>query len=145
MTDAKSKSELGSRDERSIVSLVPLLHARVVSVRCHSARAVNWIRPGRNNEAALQRVNETGTITGVIVAIAQVSFFRNAPMGFDQHAIVTMTLPGDSVSQTKWESFRHELLQAPGVEKVSLSSAPPAGRGNSFATFRYYSGWVWAG
>jgi len=46
-------------------------------------------------------------------------------MGFDQHAIVTVNLPGDSVSRTKWESFRHDLLQTSGVEKISLSSTHP--------------------
>jgi len=98
---------------------------------------------GRTGGLSLRRVLVTvqmviaqALITGVIIAIAQVNFFRNAPMGFDQHAIVTISIPADSVSRTKWESFRHQLLQTSGVEKVSLSSAPPAGRGNSFASFR---------
>jgi ABC-type antimicrobial peptide transport system permease subunit len=98
---------------------------------------------GRTGGLSLRRVLVTGQmviaqalITGVLVAISQVNFFLNAPMGFDQHAITTVSLPADSVSRTKWESFRHQLLQSPGVEKVSLSSAPPAGKGNSFATFR---------
>ncbi|HWK02816.1 MAG TPA: ABC transporter permease [Puia sp.] len=76
-------------------------------------------------------------IVGVLVAISQMNFFRNAPLGFNKDAIVTIGLPVDSISRTKWESFRQELLQQPGVEKISLSSAPPAGKGNSFSSFRY--------
>lgn len=76
-------------------------------------------------------------IIGVLVAISQMNFFRNAPLGFNKDAIVTVNLPGDSVSRAKWESFRQQVLQQPGVEKVSLSASPPAGKGNSFATFRY--------
>lgn len=76
-------------------------------------------------------------ILGVLVAISQMNFFRNAPLGFNKEAIVTINLPVDSISRSRWESFRQELLQQPGVEKVSLSSAPPAGKGNTLNSFRY--------
>ncbi|HTI08907.1 MAG TPA: ABC transporter permease [Puia sp.] len=76
-------------------------------------------------------------IVGVLVAISQMNFFRNAPLGFNKEAIVTINLPEDSASHSRWVSFRQQLLQQPGIEKVSLSSNPPAGKGNSFSTFRY--------
>ncbi|MHA4812430.1 ABC transporter permease [Flavitalea flava] len=76
-------------------------------------------------------------IVGVLVAISQMNFFRSAPLGFNKEAIVTVSLPDDSSSQTKWESFRQQLLQQSGVEKVSLSYSPPSGRGTNLSTFRY--------
>lgn len=131
----------------AIVVLVTLLSgfypALLASGRHPLDALKNKMTMGRTGGLSLRRVLVTSQmvvaqalITGVIVAIAQVNFFRNAPMGFEQHAIVTVNLPVDSVSRTKWESFRHQVLQTSGVEKISLSSAPPAGKGNSFATFR---------
>ncbi len=65
-------------------------------------------------------------IIGVLVVVSQVNYFRHASMGFDKEAIVNVPIPGDSVSETKMDAVRNQLLQLPGIKKVSFSSAPPS-------------------
>lgn len=76
-------------------------------------------------------------IVGVLVAMHQMNFFRNTPLGFDKDAVVTVNLPTDSVSISKWESFRQQLLQQSGIEQVSLCYAPPAGKGTNYNSFSF--------
>jgi putative ABC transport system permease protein len=76
-------------------------------------------------------------IVGVLVAMHQMNFFRNTPLGFDKDAIITVSLPTDSVSMSKWESYRQQLLRQSGIEQVSLCFAPPAGKGTNYNSFRF--------
>lgn len=65
------------------------------------------------------------------------NFFNNASLGFNKDSLLTLELPRDSISQTKWSSFKQQLLQQPGIEKVSLSYTPPAGKGTSSTSFHF--------
>lgn len=76
-------------------------------------------------------------IIGTTVVITQVNFFRSAPLGFNKDAIVTVPLPTDSISRIKWESFRRQLLQQPGVENVSFSYTAPAAKSSSNSSFSF--------
>ncbi len=78
-----------------------------------------------------------GLIIATLVIISQLKFFQSVQLGFNKDAIITVSLPRDSVSKTKWETFRQQLLQKPGVEKVSLSFTAPAARSNSVTSFRF--------
>lgn len=76
-------------------------------------------------------------IVCVLVAISQMNFFRNAPLGFNKDAVITVPLPADSTSRSKWETFRQQALQQPGVDQVSLSYTPPASGGTHLTDFRF--------
>ncbi|HLK27061.1 MAG TPA: FtsX-like permease family protein, partial [Puia sp.] len=85
----------------------------------------------------LQFMIAQGLIIATLVIISQIKFFQSSQLGFNKDAIITVSLPRDSVSRTKWEAFRQELLQKPGVENVSLSFSTPASRSNNTTSFRF--------
>jgi putative ABC transport system permease protein len=57
----------------------------------------------------------------VLIILGQVDYFRSAPMGFDKDAILLTHMPDNS----KMDFLRQQLMQQPGVEKVSFSFASP--------------------
>ena len=57
----------------------------------------------------------------VLIIIGQVDYFRTVPMGFDKDAILITHMPDNS----KMRLLRNQLVQTPGVEKVSFSFASP--------------------
>ncbi len=85
----------------------------------------------------LQFVIAQALIIATLVIISQVRFFQNFSLGFNKDAIITVELPRDSISKTKWNVFREELLQKPGVKNVSLSYTAPASRSNDLTDFRF--------
>ena len=76
-------------------------------------------------------------VISTIVVITQINFFNSASLGFNKDHILNLGLPRDSISKTKWESFKQELLQQPGVQQVSFSFSPPAGRGANYTSIRF--------
>lgn len=68
-------------------------------------------------------------IIGTLIVVAQTNYFRNADMGFTQTAIVNAGMPNDSLSRTKIDLLRNQLLQTPGIKAVSFSLFAPAGNG----------------
>lgn len=73
-------------------------------------------------------------IIGTLVVASQMSYFRNANMGFRKDAIVYAAFPGDSVSRLKWDYLRNELLKAPGIEQMSFSMYTPSTIDGGWAT-----------
>jgi putative ABC transport system permease protein len=61
----------------------------------------------------------------VLVMVSQMNFFRNADIGFNKESIISVPIPGDSLSQTRMESVRHNLLMQPGIKNVSFSTFSP--------------------
>jgi putative ABC transport system permease protein len=76
-------------------------------------------------------------IIGTIVVISQIDFFHSASLGFNKDAVITLPLPQDKTSREKYESFRQQLLQHPGVQSVSLSYTAPASRKANRSSFRF--------
>ncbi|HSZ86468.1 MAG TPA: ABC transporter permease [Puia sp.] len=76
-------------------------------------------------------------IIGTLVVLSQMNFFQTQPMGFDKNAIVNVPVPGDSVSKSKIEIFRQELLQQSGIQNVSFSFSPPANNGDWTSEFTF--------
>jgi putative ABC transport system permease protein len=74
-------------------------------------------------------------IIGTLVVLSQMNFFQTQPMGFDKNAIVNVPVPGDSVSKSKIEILRQELLQQSGIQNVSFSFTPPANNGDWTSEF----------
>lgn len=84
--------------------------------------------PGQGGSNLLRRVLvvlqfsiSQALIICVLIIIGQVDFFRTVPMGFDKDAILITHMPDNS----KMNLLRTQLLQTPGVEKVSFSYASP--------------------
>jgi len=61
----------------------------------------------------------------VLIIIAQMDYFKSAPLGFDKDAIVVTHIPIDSTGISKIENLHNQLLQVPGINKVSFSYASP--------------------
>ncbi|HTQ26720.1 MAG TPA: ABC transporter permease [Puia sp.] len=104
----------------------------------------NKISSGNKSGISLRRVLvitqfviAQGLIISTLVIISQVRFFQSSPLGFDKNGLVTVNLPIDSVSRSKWNPFHDEVLRLPGVEHFSFSYAAPASQGYSTATFRF--------
>jgi putative ABC transport system permease protein len=76
-------------------------------------------------------------IIGTLVILSQMNFFQTQPMGFDKNAIVNVPVPGDSVSHSKMEFLRRQLLQLPGIQNVSFSFTPPANNGDWTSEFTF--------
>ncbi|HUS03265.1 MAG TPA: ABC transporter permease [Chitinophagaceae bacterium] len=76
-------------------------------------------------------------IIGTIIVVSQMNYFRNASLGFDKEAIITLPSPGDSISQTHIDYLRTKLLQNPGIKNVSFSYSSPSADGNWNSDFKF--------
>ncbi|MBD0332012.1 MAG: ABC transporter permease [Chitinophagaceae bacterium] len=76
-------------------------------------------------------------IIGTIIVASQMDYFRNASLGFDKEAIVTVPVPNDSVSQTKVDYLRNSLLKNSDIKDVSFSFASPSAEGNWNSVFMF--------
>jgi len=76
-------------------------------------------------------------VIGTLVVINQMNYFKNFPLGFDKDAIVNVTIPTDSMSHLKIDALRNQLLQQPGVKKVSFSFASPSDNSGWSSDFKF--------
>lgn len=65
-------------------------------------------------------------ITGTLIIMEQMKFFRNKPMGFDRSAVALIDLPADSINITKFGAFKNALSTAPGIIDMSFCYTPPS-------------------
>jgi putative ABC transport system permease protein len=68
-------------------------------------------------------------IIGTLIAGRQVDYIRTKNLGLDRENVAYMTLEGDL--SKRFDSFREELLQAPGIQSVSSSGNDPMEIGSS--------------
>jgi predicted permease len=76
-------------------------------------------------------------VIGTLVIIYQMNYFRNKSLGFDKDAVITVPFPGDSVSRSKLNTLKDELLQQPGIKDVSYSFASPSDNNGWGSDFKY--------
>ena len=76
-------------------------------------------------------------ILGVIIVVNQMDYFRNASLGFDKEAIMTVPVPGDSISTTKYDALKNELLQQQGIKNISFGFGSPSENGNWYSDFKF--------
>jgi putative ABC transport system permease protein len=76
-------------------------------------------------------------VIGMLVILHQMQYFREKSLGFEKDAIVTVPFPGDSVSRTKLNSLRDQLLQQPGIAGVSYSFASPSDNNSWGSDFKF--------
>ena len=75
-------------------------------------------------------------IIATLVVASQMSYFHDADMGFSKDAVINANFPRDSVSRTKLDYFRNELIKMPGVRDVSFSSFAPAAESGWYTDLR---------
>ncbi|SHM07439.1 ABC transporter permease [Mucilaginibacter sp. OK098] len=76
-------------------------------------------------------------VIGTLVIIHQMDYFRTKSLGFEKDAILTVPFPGDSISKTKLNSLRDQLIQQPGITDVSYSFTSPSGGDSWSSDFTY--------
>ncbi|MCW3118671.1 MAG: yknZ 2 [Chitinophagaceae bacterium] len=76
-------------------------------------------------------------VIGTLVIISQMDYFKNRSLGFDKDAIINVAVPTDSLSQTRKDGLRNQLLQQPGIKAVSFSYASPSDNGSWSTDFKF--------
>jgi ABC-type antimicrobial peptide transport system permease subunit len=76
-------------------------------------------------------------IIGTIIAISQMNYVRHADLGFNKDALYVLDGNTDSVSLSRHQSFKAELLGLPGVENVSFTSDVPSSDNNWGTNFSF--------
>ncbi|MGN6531902.1 MAG: ABC transporter permease [Ginsengibacter sp.] len=76
-------------------------------------------------------------IIATIVAITQMSFIKNADLGFNQQAVILFNANGDSTMHSRQQPFKQKLLQLPGVVGVSFNSDVPSSDNGWFTNFAF--------
>ena len=74
-------------------------------------------------------------IIGTLVVARQLDYFRTQPLGFAKEAIVTVSVPRAEASRL--QTFRNQLGQLPGVERVSLGLFSPSSESNWFGGYNF--------
>ena len=76
-------------------------------------------------------------IFGTLVIVKQMDYFLNRPLGFVKESVLTLPVPGDSVSISRIDYLRNEIASVKGVSEVSFSSDAPSEDNNSWTTFTF--------
>jgi ABC-type antimicrobial peptide transport system permease subunit len=76
-------------------------------------------------------------IIGMIIVVSQMNFFKNASLGFDKTSIINVPVPGDSISHTKIDFIRNQLLANPNITDISFSYRSPSSDGNWNSDFKF--------
>jgi predicted permease len=104
----------------------------------------NKIRAGRSTGISLRRVLvvfQFGIaqvlVIGTLVLIYQMNYFNNKSLGFNKDAVITVDFPGDSVSRSKINTLKDQLLAQPGIKDVSFSFASPSDNNGWGSDFKF--------
>ena len=76
-------------------------------------------------------------VIGTLVVVYQMQYFHNKALGFNKDAIINVPFPGDSLSRTKLNTLRNELMKQPGVRDISYSLASPSDNNNWGSDFKF--------
>lgn len=87
----------------------------------------------RKSLVVLQFVIAQALIIGTLVTISQLDYIRKMDLGFQPDLVYTVQISNDSISGPRFASFKHQLLQIPGVESVSYGNDVPSS-GNTWAS-----------
>ncbi|MGB5008642.1 MAG: ABC transporter permease [Ferruginibacter sp.] len=91
----------------------------------------------RRGLVVFQFVVAQALITGTIIIVKQMDYFRNYAIGFDKEAIVNIDFPDDSTGRAKLDFLKNKLESVDGVKSASFSFASPADDGNWSSNFRF--------
>ena len=91
----------------------------------------------RRSLVVLQFAISQVLIIGTLIVVNQMDYFRNASLGFTKDEILTVPVPRDSISNTKVDYVRNQLIQYSGIQQVSFSYASPSDDGNWNSDFKF--------
>ncbi|MEP0366843.1 MAG: ABC transporter permease [Cyclobacteriaceae bacterium] len=74
-------------------------------------------------------------IIGTLVVSAQMKYFNEKDLGFDQEAIVNADVP--SLDKMKLERFKNLVLASPRIKDITFALSQPTGNSNSMSNFNY--------
>ncbi|HEY4936603.1 MAG TPA: ABC transporter permease [Puia sp.] len=86
----------------------------------------------RRGLVVIQFVIAQALIIGTLVVVSQMDYFKKADLGFNKTAVINAPFPGDSLSRTKMDVLRDQLVRLPGIKAVSFSLAGPTNGGRWF-------------
>lgn len=76
-------------------------------------------------------------LISTISIIRQMEYLRNKSLGFEPDAVAVIGLPGDSLSQFNYASFKNRAMQVPGVKLISYCQTPPSSDNITTSDFSY--------
>jgi len=76
-------------------------------------------------------------IIGTLVIIRQMEYIRQKPLGFTTGSIAMVNTPGDSLSRTRYRTFKEQVLRIPGVQMLSYCTVPPLSEDTWTTDFSY--------
>jgi len=76
-------------------------------------------------------------IIGTLIVVSQMDYFRKASLGFEKESILTVPIPSDSISASKMNAMRNQLLQNSQIKSVTFSYASPSDQGNWSSDFKF--------
>jgi putative ABC transport system permease protein len=79
----------------------------------------------RRSLITIQLVIAQVLVIGTLVLLLQLNFLKNADVGFDPSAVVTLSLPKTESTKPVTKAFRDALLQNPDVRSVSYQYEAP--------------------
>ncbi|RZJ81289.1 MAG: FtsX-like permease family protein [Flavobacterium sp.] len=78
-------------------------------------------------------------IVSTLVVIKQMSYIRDKSLGFDTDAIAMVSVPADSLSLIKHNTFKEKLVAMQGVKSVTFNAGAPSSGNNNETNFTYNS------
>lgn len=82
--------------------------------------------PLRRSLVVVQFIISQVLIIGTLIAVGQMDFIQNIELGFKKDAVYVVPISSDSTSQTKFASFKSQLLKISAIQSVSLANDPPS-------------------
>lgn len=76
-------------------------------------------------------------VISTLVIAGQMDFLRKKPLGFETQAIAMVNIPGDSISQNKYQTFKQKALGIAGVEQISFCQSAPMSDDVNTGDFSY--------
>lgn len=76
-------------------------------------------------------------IIGMVVAVSQMKFIRNADLGFNKDAVLVAPNIGDSAGLQKMEALKNQLQNIAGVTSVSFMFDAPSSTNSWQTNFKY--------
>lgn len=82
-------------------------------------------------------------VTGTMVLLLQLKFFKNADLGFDQQAVVTLSIPKQDATRKITQSLKQELLKYSDIKSVSYQFEAPTSKMGYGGSIRFDNRLEW--
>ncbi|PTT01679.1 ABC transporter permease [Pedobacter sp. HMWF019] len=76
-------------------------------------------------------------LISTLVIVSQMDYLRRKPLGFNTKAIAMINIPSDSLSQTKYKTFKQQALGIAGIDMISFCQSAPMSDNVNSGEFSY--------